>query len=479
MAAKKTSRRSQRKAPSQATVRFYCHGVGDCHLLNFKKDDGSDFWMLIDCGIHTSILGGSDTIRSIVNDIAAVTERLDVVVGTHEHWDHNSGFHIARNEFSKITVGEVWLGWTENPNDAQAIELDDFKGKALSALQGAQLKLADTESPHLLAVRKGIDGLLGFHFGAKGERVRAARDALEALSTKKVRYLEPASRPLSIPGLPNLRIYVMGPPRDEDFIKIRERKSEMYELGAAVGRANALLGAVQCEDPESTDESAPFEPSVGSDLQAAIGGTTDPRDEADKRIADLIKSHYLEDESRRIDFDWLAAGADLAIQLDNRTNNSSVVLAFEFVDTGRVMLFTADAQVGNWLSWQDLSWGRGDAAVSGPELMARTVLLKVGHHGSENATLEEKGLELMTDPDLFAFIPTNSDDATKIGWGEMPFEPILAALKRHAGNRVIRADDPWPQRSKGARAPFRAPSGSIKAIRRSEGEAHWIEIDVA
>lgn len=40
---------------------------------------------------------------------------------------------------------------------------------------------------------------------------------------------------------------------------------------------------------------------------------------------------------RRIDDDWLAVSADLAMQLDKCTNNTSLVLAFEFTDTGRVL----------------------------------------------------------------------------------------------------------------------------------------------
>jgi hypothetical protein len=42
---------------------------------------------------------------------------------------------------------------------------------------------------------------------------------------------------------------------------------------------------------------------------------------------------------RRIDSDWLGVSADLAMQLDSRTNNTSLALAFEFTDTGRVLLF--------------------------------------------------------------------------------------------------------------------------------------------
>ena len=62
------------------------------------------------------------------------------------------------------------------------------------------------------------------------------------------------------------------------------------------------------------------------------------------------------------------------------------------------MLFPADAQVGNWLSWQSVKWPVGANEVKATDLMARTVYLKVAHHGSHNATLglEQHGLELMT-----------------------------------------------------------------------------------
>jgi hypothetical protein len=184
-----------------------------------------------------------------------------------------------------------------------------------------------------------------------------------------------------------------------------------------------------------------------------------------------------EDQSwRSIDADWLGVSADLAIQLDKRTNNSSLVLAFEFVDTRRVLLFVGDAQIGNWLSWQDVKWRVGDATVTGPDLLARTIFYKVGHHGSHNATLKQKGLELMTQQDLAAFIPTNEKDAKKVKWGEMPFHEIVEELARRGNGRVIRADDPWIATA-GGKAPFRPPSGAIRGLRHKQGL--WVELDIA
>ena len=188
----------------------------------------------------------------------------------------------------------------------------------------------------------------------------------------------------------------------------------MYRLAARGGwpleRAlNAGLAADAAElGATAADYSAPFDPSVGTDLAAALAGA------ADGDIGRFVRDHYagpvvsatpapakkrgnkpadenLTDQSwRRIDADWLAIAADLAMQLDRGVNNTSLVLAFEFIGSGRVVLFPADAQVGNWLSWQSVKWPVGANEVKATDLMARTVYLKVAHHGSHNATLEQQ-----------------------------------------------------------------------------------------
>src|SRR6185312_14301108 len=69
-------------------------------------------------------------------------------------------------------------------------------------------------------------------------------------------------------------------------------------------------------------------------------------------------SYFDESESwRRIDNDWLAAASELALQLDEDTNNTSLALAIDLpAPGGGVLLFPADAQVGNWLSWYTETW---------------------------------------------------------------------------------------------------------------------------
>ena len=75
----------------------------------------------------------------------------------------------------------------------------------------------------------------------------------------------------------------------------------------------------------------------------------------------FIDDTYLDPGStwRRIDGDWLDAAETLALDLASDTNNTSLALAFEWgkPGKGRVLLFAADAQVGNWLSWRDQTYG--------------------------------------------------------------------------------------------------------------------------
>ena len=146
-------------------------------------------------------------------------------------------------------------------------------------------------------------------------------------------------------------------------------------------------------------------------------------------------------EWRRIDHDWMSVAGELALNLDSNTNNTSLVLAIEFIDSGKVFLFPADAQYGNISSWPALSWSIKDqngqqSTVTGADLLARTVLYKVGHHGSHNATLKGQELEQMSSSELVAMIPVNRAMAKKKHWN-MPLPQLLARLEEKARGRVL------------------------------------------
>jgi hypothetical protein len=170
-------------------------------------------------------------------------------------------------------------------------------------------------------------------------------------------------------------------------------------------------------------------------------------------IQPFVKETYDDpgQEWRRIDQDWLAAFGQLALDLDSDTNNTSLVLAFEFTATREVLLFVGDAQVGNWKSWASVKYDVPGRSTPLPahDLLARTVFYKVGHHCSHNATLKKGGLELMQHDDLVAFIPLDKTtakaqgkkDANGVpkGW-DMPAGPLFKALNERAKQRVVISD---------------------------------------
>lgn len=96
---------------------------------------------------------------------------------------------------------------------------------------------------------------------------------------------------------------------------------------------------------------------------------------------------YLSEPWRKIDADWTGSASELAPKLDAHTNNTSLVLAIELAPKGKVLLFPGDAQVGNWLSWDEVKWDGQAKYMTAKDLLERTVLYKVGHHGSHDATL--------------------------------------------------------------------------------------------
>jgi len=98
--------------------------------------------------------------------------------------------------------------------------------------------------------------------------------------------------------------------------------------------------------------------------------------------------------------------------------------------------------VGNWLSWQKVQWKEDNKTLTALNLLQRTAFYKVGHHGSHNATLRSKGLELMP-YGLTAMIPVDHDMAVKKHWNGMPLQQLLDAFKER-DCIVVRMDDPAP-----------------------------------
>jgi len=428
---------------SKMRIRMYRQGLGDCFLLTFYANGGPHH-ILIDCGVLSGTPNGSQKIIEVAKSIAAETSgKLNALVATHEHWDHLSGFYDAAEVFDAFDIGEIWVAWTEDPSNPTAQDLKGQNRLKLQAIHLALAQLAKTDEPHFQACGQGVEALLGFFGGpAEGASLAAFSDKTsEAMSKVTKRHPAPT---FCKPGdvihrdwLSGVNVYVLGPP--EDLAMLHQMKGqvgkEMYGLtGADSAFAVALEGALAA-DPASTgrvDAALPFDRS----LQWLDGAKI----LKDLHFAPLYQAYTAADAAwRRIDQDWLLSMARLALQLDSATNNTSLVLAFEFSDSKEVLLFAADAQIGNWQSWSAIK------AFDAAALLRRTIFYKVGHHGSHNATLKEGGLETMTSPELVAAIPVDQNFANNSKHWAMPSPPLLARLQEVTRGRILRADAAWPR----------------------------------
>jgi len=461
---------------TSVTVRMYRHGFGDCFLLTVAED-GESRHMLIDCGVHQQDTAGQGRLAAVVADIASVTgKHLDLVVVTHDHVDHQSGFEQAEAAFAGMAVDRLWLAWTEDSTDplARKILADRAaKAKALTALSGVAALSG------LPAVQEAI-GFLG-PLAAAGGQSAALTILREKVGEERVEFREPADDPVAIPGVSGLRCYVLGPPRDEAiFLKSGplDSSSDMYALGAVPGVDASLLAAAlgqtgvgaadQAQWDEAREATYPFSREWRLAPPPKSPKPPPPTPSGSPEAEAFFRDHYWKKGAswRRIDGVWAGAASELALAVQKNINNTSLVLALEFIHSGKVLLFVGDAQIENWRSWEKCRWTvtRGDQTeeVTAADLLRRTVLYKVGHHGSRNATAKDEGLELMKSRELVAMIPVDPvfAHAQRPKPWQHPWPALVTALEGRTVGRVA-------QSNPGARSALSGGStkGFLKALK--------------
>ncbi len=499
-------------------VRMYRKLLGDCFLIRFEQG-GQSRNMLIDCGVLQGTTDAGKRMRMVADDIRRTCgENIDLIVVTHEHADHLSGFDYADEMFLEeraapgtaadedadaesgvagrkpIGIGKLWLAWTEKDGDPQVKSLRKRFDRHRKLVQKMALGIGQVGSPFAAAPLDVLDGLGAFlgEPGNEGESGlvaaaarkrgrRTLRDIIDALKRRagerNTCCLEPG-QVVRLPFDPGLRVFVLGPPRDPTLL-FKDRPSGGSARETYLDQLNPEhelleMAAGLAEGEPSRCDRSPFAkphrelPAESVDTPLEDGNL---RREALRR---WLNAHYFapkrcrygvrppkghscaddpecsEDQARRrIDGDWMASGAELALRLDSDTNNTSLVLAIELPD-GTFLLFAGDAQVGNWLSWHRQTYcdpesappaGR-DPVLTAEQILNRTRFYKVGHHGSHNATLKEQGLEMMTRCDLVAMVSTDEQFASRqgrYGW-KMPDPKVREAVIEATRGRLIRGD---------------------------------------
>ncbi len=414
---------------TRVRVRMYRQGLGDAFLLTFDPDGHDPAHVLIDLGT-IGAGSGIDMDRVVAEVMRETRGHLCAVVATHEHQDHVSGFPKALK--AGLAAEEAWLAWTEDASDGDAKGLQRYRGDLVGAAATATVALEKSKQRGHQMLARAAWEVLAFQdtrtqlvqLAAKGltdglaRRTAAGMDAAMNMAPDALHYFNPGDV-IERAWAPGIRFFVLGPPRSQSALRNlgAHGSPDLYELAAAAG--------VGCADDKH--------PPPPFDARFKIGPQQLPTD-----LAALCSA----EPWRCIDGIGLASAAELALQLDNLTNNTSLVLAIE-IDGDRVLLFAADAQLGSWLTWGDVGFvvsedGRR-RTVTGRDLLERTVFYKVGHHASHNATASRFGLELMGGAGLTAFVPLDRKVAAKKQW-PMPAKNLDRALQQKTRGRVFCSD---------------------------------------
>ena len=148
--------------------------------------------------------------------------------------------------------------------------------------------------------------------------------------------------------------------RDEKLLESEEpRKSEAFPRDNTRGFAFSTAAELDADDVPSPF-SARFAASLADNLRRRKSFFVDHygKDGEGENNTDKIETPDNADW-RRIDDEWLFSAETLALRLTEGVNNTSLVLAFELPTSRKVLLFVGDAQRGNWYSWKDVAWQKG------------------------------------------------------------------------------------------------------------------------
>lgn len=401
-------------APAGIRVRMYRVGFGDFFLLTVRGADGTPLHVLIDCGVHAANL---NSIGAAIDQLAKDTGgRLALVIMTHRHADHISGFGTGKDAFSKFTVERVWMSWFENPKSPAAAK---FQATLTALAANLQLTLAARSDPRdaeYIAMANNITGDMSATgaAGAGGGNAAALATLHGGFANKApVDYYQAGDTPALPDSLikAGLTAQILGPPIDPQLVAQMDGKGHQYLA------ANADDGTPPNRFHRVFRTGAKAYPAEAFELFGV--------DEIQRRVA-------------AVQPDLLAAKA---AQADNTINNQSLVVLFGF--GGKTMLFSGDAQWGNWENFL-FGGALGSAGHTALSSASKTILgkidfYKVGHHGSTNATpidalnAMRDGCVAMcsTQPGAYGSTANNS---------EVPRVPLLAALDKKTNHQIARSD---------------------------------------
>jgi hypothetical protein len=409
-----------------ANIRMYNQlDLGDCFLLKFNSGN-EEAYMLIDFGSYKA--GNEEREQEIAKNIMeTIGDKKLTIVVTHQHRDHLSGFFTA-GDILKGKERELWLSFLDSDTSIEGAFIRSMTEKYWNKNKKTKKILTDkfTGVPEVDAMIKEKEG---YDLFAEGQTGGKSITKLLEIVNKKVTFLTPGES-FSLPGISSgIKVYVLGPPiKNEQLQKLNPTKDEAVHSLSLLDFANMdisgdlMLNAIDAYGQDNSGRESDFPFSRQFQQQ--------DQENNQKKTYEDPKNSW-----RTINYDWLSEIGRLSLHMDRLTNNTSLVLAFEFTESKKVLLFVGDAQIGNWQSWFDVKFDNG---LTGKDLLSRTVFYKAGHHSSHNATLRQ-GLDLMSDRELTIMIPVNEEVSTNFNFA-MLRPDMLKGYHRKAKGKVLRSD---------------------------------------
>ena len=126
-----------------------------------------------------------------------------------------------------MKMRRLWLAWTEDKTNPLGREIQRQLLKKLTAARAAVAQLEGLGEERATDAAARIKGVLDF-FGpaVAGEDTQVILDQLQESALSAPDYFKPGEVFL-LPDVPNVRVYVLGPPTDPADLKITDpRKSK-------------------------------------------------------------------------------------------------------------------------------------------------------------------------------------------------------------------------------------------------------------
>ncbi|MCK5645188.1 MAG: hypothetical protein KAH97_00305 [Anaerolineales bacterium] len=360
---------------NELLIRIYDVGLGDCIYIRIP-DKNEHRHVLIDCG---NIYGKKDLLHGALSDLRdnlLPSEndglcRLDLLVVTHPHKDHIAAFDLNAVWFENLHISNIWLSVGMDPEHEQAETYNQLHSLA-------EKKLLDLSQ---VSLNPAFDGLVRELLGASGYQ---NKDALDLLREK----------------LPDSNQLQKG----ESFLFVHDKspqnKLDIFSDSTTKFRVIAPVKDIDGEYLGRADEE--ILTSLVNNAQGLADlhneySHGDSKDLADQWSDPINHPQNISNRDfRRLRSRMMNNALAFVLKEGELVNNTSVVLLLEW--RGKRLLFTGDAQFrkrryqkgkrnGSW----NVMWHYHRDLLNQP-----VDFLKVGHHGSHNATpwVPEEGHEI-------------------------------------------------------------------------------------